>query len=199
MNRKEARGFSIFEKLLPVIVMAAGDSPTGRAFTLLHELTHLGLRQGGICDLADRDAIEVYCNRVAGATLVPREELESQPSVASSRKRREWTNEELEELAETFLVSEETMLRRLLILGYATQEFYRNKRGEYLEYYANMRQFGRSKLPVRRARALGGLYTAVVFDAYHRDAITLADVSDFLDTKLKWIPEIERMVLASSA
>jgi Zn-dependent peptidase ImmA (M78 family) len=42
----------------------------GRIFTLLHELAHIALNDGGICDLDDnlrRNAsaqIEAYCNRV---------------------------------------------------------------------------------------------------------------------------------------
>lgn len=44
---KEARGFSINERPLPCVVLNIKDAPTGRLFTLLHELAHIGLQQGG--------------------------------------------------------------------------------------------------------------------------------------------------------
>jgi len=43
----EVRGFSIEDRPLPAIVLNTDDSPKGRLFTLLHELTHLLLREGG--------------------------------------------------------------------------------------------------------------------------------------------------------
>ena len=47
---EEMRGFTIAERRLPVIVLNAKDSPRGRIFTLMHELTHLMLGQDGVCD-----------------------------------------------------------------------------------------------------------------------------------------------------
>src|SRR6202044_2284517 len=57
----EARGFSISLRPLPVAVVNIKDAPRGRIFTLLHELVHVMLNDGGICDLHDAD-IEAYCN-----------------------------------------------------------------------------------------------------------------------------------------
>ena len=54
-----------------------GDANAGRVFTLLHEFTHLLLRQGGVCDLVQTaentpdSRLEAFCNAVAGAALVP--------------------------------------------------------------------------------------------------------------------------------
>jgi IrrE N-terminal-like domain len=78
---EEARGFSISLKPLPAVVVNIKDAPRGRIFTMLHEVTHLALNDGGICDLDDnqrRNAsarIEAYCNRVAGAVLFPKNDL----------------------------------------------------------------------------------------------------------------------------
>src|SRR5579864_7802552 len=78
---EEARGFSISLKPMPAVVVNIKDAPRGRIFTMLHEVTHIALNEGGICDLDDnqrRNAsarIEAYCNRVAGAILFPKNEL----------------------------------------------------------------------------------------------------------------------------
>ena len=103
----EARGFSIADKPFPVIVVNGSDPVTARSFTLLHELAHIVLRNGGVCDLHhtvsprnEIDRVEVFCSRVAGAVLVPAE------------------------AARRFWVSCEVVLRRLLIVGKTTKDFY---------------------------------------------------------------------------
>lgn len=51
----EARGFSISINPLPVVVVNIKDAPRGRIFTLLHEVAHVMLSDGGTCDLHDAD------------------------------------------------------------------------------------------------------------------------------------------------
>lgn len=89
----EMRGFSISEEQFPVIVLNAKDSPRGRIFTLMHELTHLFLRNGGLCDLdeseevrSEEQRVEAYCNHVAGAVLVPRNALLQEKLVVEKKK-----------------------------------------------------------------------------------------------------------------
>jgi len=53
LKLEEARGFSISMKPLPVVVVNIKDAQRGRIFTLLHEVTHILLSEGGICDLHD--------------------------------------------------------------------------------------------------------------------------------------------------
>jgi transcriptional regulator with XRE-family HTH domain len=89
----EARGFSISERPLPVAVTNIKDAPRGRIFTLLHEASHILLRDGGICDLHESDEnersrVEAFCNHVAGATLFPRNALLGANTVQLHKKRR---------------------------------------------------------------------------------------------------------------
>jgi Zn-dependent peptidase ImmA (M78 family) len=63
-----------------------GDAQVGRTFSLLHELCHLILRDGGLClpgddRIREETDLEALCNRVAGATLVPAESLLAEPIV----------------------------------------------------------------------------------------------------------------------
>src|SRR4029077_13771241 len=74
----EARGFSMSEAIFPVIVANGRDTPRARIFTLLHEFVHLLLNNGGLCDFREcsgvnttEQRVEVFCNHVAGAVLVP--------------------------------------------------------------------------------------------------------------------------------
>jgi Zn-dependent peptidase ImmA (M78 family) len=121
----EMRGFSIAEDVLPVIAVNRKDKPNGRTFLLLHEFTHLMLRESGLCDLdedvalrpPEENRVEVFCNHVAGAALVPRANLLAEAIVVNKGERRhQWSDEELEVLARRYAISREVMLRRLLIL-----------------------------------------------------------------------------------
>lgn len=209
---EEMRGFSLNERRLPVIVLNAKDAPRGRIFTLMHEFTHLILSQGGVCDplrlgrharTAD-ERIEVYSNRVAGAILVPRDALLGQPVVAPLRGAREWSDEVLQQLADQFAVSREVVLRRLLILGRTTDDFYERKRGQYLAQYQALATRARERegfAPLFRVvvRDNGRRYTRLVLEALDRERITLADVSEYLGVRLKHLDDIAGAVERVSA
>jgi Zn-dependent peptidase ImmA (M78 family) len=130
IDLSEMRGYSLASQPLPVIVVNRKDSPAARQFTLLHELTHLMLHTSGLCDLeigsgrrGAEHSTEVFCNHTAGAALVPRALLLSDPIVKSHRGI-VWEDGELKSLAAAHSVSREVILRRLLIAGRTTQVFY---------------------------------------------------------------------------
>ena len=68
------RGFSLPHDLAPLVVVCT-DNARAKTFTLFHELAHLGLRDGetGACHvpIVSSDAVERWCDRVAGGALVP--------------------------------------------------------------------------------------------------------------------------------
>ena len=95
---------------LTVVVVNIKDAPRGRIFTLLHELAHIMLKEGGICDFHDADT-EAYCNRVAEAALFPREALLQSATVRKHRKDDPvWSDAELGELSRQFGGSREAAL-----------------------------------------------------------------------------------------
>ena len=143
----EMRGFSVAEEPMPVIVLNTKDAPNGRVFTLVHEFCHLLLRKGGICDLRDRrshrpedSTIEVFCNAVAAATLVPRRELIWSPLVRDHPGGIDWQESELRTLAGAFSVSWEVVLRRLLDTGQISRNAYRDRREAMLAGYRATRR-----------------------------------------------------------
>lgn len=103
----EMRGFSIAEWAFPIIAVNGSDWPRPRLFTLLHELAHLGLRDGGLCDLHEftgrahtaSDDIERFCNKVAAAVLMPRGDLLADQTVTSAGETYQWSLEELNALS----------------------------------------------------------------------------------------------------
>jgi Zn-dependent peptidase ImmA (M78 family)/DNA-binding XRE family transcriptional regulator len=202
LDLEEARGFSISLKPLPAVVVNIKDAYRGRIFTLLHEVTHLALNDGGICDLDDnqrRNAsarIEAYCNRVAGAVLFPRNELLATSEVRSHRSGDvPWSDAEIQALSRRFGGSREALLVRLLALGRTDEKFYYKKRDAYrLEYakWREQRKEGFAPPHVVSLSSAGPLFTTLVIENFNREHITASDVSDYLQVRVKHLPEIQR-------
>jgi Zn-dependent peptidase ImmA (M78 family) len=198
----EMRGFSIGEHPIPVIALNSKDAIRGRTFTLLHECTHILLRRSALCDLQDTAAVssheaervEWFCNEVAAAVLMSREALLGEEVVATASSRKRWTDEELLYLAGRFGVSIEAMLLRLVTLGKATREYFRERKPFFVHRYSSRSDTGFITYYPKKIRNLGRRYITTVLSAYDRDEITAADLCRYLDIKLKNVPAlIERL------
>ena len=201
VSEEEARGFSIYADSLPAVVVNVKDAPNGRSFTMLHELTHLALRQAGICDLREdqagqvTDEVEVFCNAVAGATLVPRRALESVPLFRSKPVGSRWADEEISGIARSFRCSREVFVRRLLTLGRVSEPFYREKRDQYRREYLETKRAAATgqQDPARQAVSnLGRLYVRAALDAFSQEMIHAGELAELLGTRLKHLNKIQR-------
>jgi Zn-dependent peptidase ImmA (M78 family)/DNA-binding XRE family transcriptional regulator len=184
---EEARGFSISLNPLPVAVMNNKDAPRGRIFTLLHEVAHLLLNDGGICDMHDSN-IEAYCNRVASAAIFPRDELLSCGLLREHRNGATWTDDELAAISRQFGGSREAALVRLLNLGLTTEKFYRSRHQEYLDAYklrAERQSSGFAPPHEVNLASAGPLFTRLVVDSLAQQKITTSDATDFLQIRTK--------------
>jgi Zn-dependent peptidase ImmA (M78 family)/transcriptional regulator with XRE-family HTH domain len=205
----EVRGFSISADMYPVIVVNAKDSPRGRVFTLIHEFAHVLLNLGGLCDLhttrrgsGREEEIEVFCNQVAGAFLLPSTEFLSEPILVAKAARATWDQSEVRLLAEKYSVSQEVVLRRLLTLGRISQSFYQQRRQELVEAYRRETervQGGFVPYHVLKTRDLGRAFIRLVLEAYHTETINSSDVAEMLGVKLKHLPTIEQDVTEPAA
>lgn len=201
----EMRGFSIPSDELPIIVLNGGDTHTGRVFTLFHEITHLLLNDGGVCDLYvpndDKSpdmALEMYCNAVAAEFLVPEAVLRR---IAPGNGIADWNEESLSTLARTFSVSREVILRRLLTLGRTTKAFYQEMREQYKIEFERAKEAARNKPnkagpspSVMAVRNLGKPFVRTVLEAYSQEKISLSKVSDYLGVKVRHLDRIGQLV-----
>jgi Zn-dependent peptidase ImmA (M78 family)/DNA-binding XRE family transcriptional regulator len=200
----EVRGFSISKFPLPVIVINRKDSPRGRIFTMLHEFVHILLRTGGLCEIGDDAALlpekrrqEVFCNHVAGAVIVPRDLLLNESVVKDNPRTTIWKDEDIASIAAKYGASRETVLRRLLILGRTTEEFYQRKRDEYRREYEQRVPDDKPIiiLPHTNVVSLTGKpFVRLVLDAFHQNKITASEVADYLDLRLKHFARLEDAV-----
>lgn len=188
----EMRGFSIATQPFPVIVLNSADAPFGRIFTLLHELTHIALRSDGVCTLdSHKDRTEIFCNAVAGATLLPKSWLTSYSS--------SWDDETIRAASKKFGASSQVVLRRLLTLGEITQAEYKIRKAIYeKEAEASIAKQSDKKIKLEQSTkaiaAAGKLFTKLVLDSYNRHKVTSSDVSDLLSVRIQHLSAIEEKV-----
>jgi Zn-dependent peptidase ImmA (M78 family)/transcriptional regulator with XRE-family HTH domain len=206
----EASGFAITADTLPVIAVNRKDPLTRRTFSLLHELVHLMVHLSGVSDL-ETDAnrppedqkIEVFCNQVAAAALVPKDDLLANPLLREHAKNSvDWSDAEIGELAKRFNVSREALLRRLLTVGMTTNQFYQAKRAQYLAEYAAQQKKKKEEaaeedmkrnMPQETVSNLGRPLVRMLLGNYYQDRITLSEISGYLGLKVKHLPKLERV------
>ena len=200
----EMLGLSIAYSEFPIIAINRKLRPNGRIFTMLHEFTHLLLGAGGLCDIDEgltrnpaEQRIEVFCNHVAGAALVPKEALLTHPLVEPARPPvRDWEDTTLRALARHFSASEEVVVRRLSIVGRTSRDFYARKRSEYRARQVSVTDedrkagtFGRN-MPLEAARNLGS-FARLVLDGYHAEILNLSEASRHLGVKADKVLAVE--------
>lgn len=208
---EEASGFAYWSDVLPFMVINRKDAYARRTFSMFHELAHLMLRQTGVSDLdiegprpADDEKIEVFCNQVAAAALMPRDLFLKETSVAAQGSgRHEWDDATVQSLSLTYGVSREAVVRRLLTLGRTTDAFYRRKRAQYAVEFQQQRQREREKnegkpiprnMPRETVADYGKPFVRRVIENYHLDRISLSDVSGYLGVKVRHVPGIEQQL-----
>jgi Zn-dependent peptidase ImmA (M78 family) len=211
IERDEASGFAYWADQLPFMVVNQKDAYSRRIFSLLHELAHLMLHQSGVSDL-DVDAprpnddarVEAFCNRVAAATLMPRDDFLAEHSIAERGSgTHEWPDAVIKALADTYSVSREAIVRRLLTFGRATETFYKGKRAQYgrefrLRLEAQKAQNEGKPIPRNMPRetiaSLGRPLVSLILMNYHQDRLTLSEVSGYLGVKTRHLPAIEQQL-----
>lgn len=210
INIETMRGFSISEFPLPVIGINSKDMPRGRIFSLLHELVHIMLRKSSVCDIneeymrsAEKQKIENFCNRVAGATLVPKVELIREYRQISKDKFIENIDTHLSELSKKFGASKEAILIRFVTLGLVNISFYHKKRKQFLKEYKEIEEKNKTRpaivtIPTKILSNVGLSFARLVITSYHQEKINSSNLSDYFGMKLKHLPKMENTVLSKS-
>ncbi|MGQ5701115.1 ImmA/IrrE family metallo-endopeptidase [Sandaracinobacteroides sp. A072] len=209
IDSEEASGFAFYAEQLPFIVVNRKDVWGRRVFSLFHELAHLALHRSGVSDLdssgirhASDQRIEAYCNQVAASVLMPKSSFLSEPIIANGdADRRDWSDADIENLAKTYSVSREAVVRRLLTFGRTTEAFYIQKRAEYAREYAALRRRQRElpeKKPIPRnmpretVNDAGRPLVMKLLSHYHSERLSLSELSGYLGVKTKHIAGIEQ-------
>jgi Zn-dependent peptidase ImmA (M78 family) len=202
---EEARGCAIADRPLPVVAFNSSDSVRGRVFTLFHEAAHVLL---GASTLHSRspyesdDKEEKWCNRVAAAALIPKNDLLDLYQVETRGKGATWTKTEIENLAGRYGVSPAALIRRLAAFDrIADQPFHTlrevfdqrrrsdtlaaDKDGEGGNFYNTA------------LTQLGSLLPRLAFQGFYANAIGASELSDIMGTKIENLGTFEKKVMGT--
>ncbi len=126
LNVAEFRGFALTDQYAPLIFVNGADAKSAQMFTLVHELAHIWLGEGGLSGfeslLPGGTEVEDWCNRAAAEFLVPSRALRE--SWAQARRE----ENPFEALARSFKVSSVVAARRAMDLKLIG-------RSSFLEFY----------------------------------------------------------------
>lgn len=83
LDSDEIQGFAIADRFAPFVFINTENWDSAQLFTLVHELAHIWIAQTGISNgieqienfSQDVNSIEIFCNKVAAAALIPMEYL----------------------------------------------------------------------------------------------------------------------------
>lgn len=179
------RGICLFADPLPTIVFG-NEAPGAQAFTLVHELGHVLLRQSGISGApggwgSGSANIEGWCNRFAASFLAPKD------AIAEALARPDTPSEQislgvLATLAKKFWISRHAMLIRLIDLGYVSANFYwKVMRPIFTKEEEEYKSFGRPPYYGKRfVGSRGEYYTSLVLEAWAQRRITAHNAAEYM-------------------
>jgi Zn-dependent peptidase ImmA (M78 family) len=202
MPKTEVRGFSISGPGgPPAIVLNTADTEPGRIFTLFHEYCHVLMGTGGIClpsTAIERHSLqgrELYCNRFAGAVLVPEEVLSAMPEALKLGTSAETpTDAQISAVAGVFNVSKQVLWYRLRDTGLISTQRFAAKWPLWHHQKTQVRpkRKGGPKAPVRVLSSRGLRFTSLVLDANHEQLITTNETLDYLAIQLGDLEAVEQ-------
>ena len=195
----EAKGFAIYDKKVPVIVLNTNDYPRSRIFTLLHELSHFIYGEDAIDDqyslmnFSSDDKLEIKCNYLAGAVLVPSLYLKNKITSLNLNINND-INTSLEVLARIFNVSQQVTLRRIYITGYLNQNQFNNTNNSLKESYLNndvKEKIKGGNFYVKFMKNNSKSFIYDILEAYRINKISHFNVMDYLNIKSTTLASLE--------
>ncbi len=193
------RGFALSDNLAPFVVINDQDSKAGQCFTLIHELAHIFMGQSGVSGppntgdvVSGHDAIERFCNDVAGYFLLPDIALNNRPS-ADAAANIDTVRGMISGTAELWSVSEAMVAYRFRRIGWIGQQVYTAILADYRARWLAFREQRRadrspeSKGPsfyVVRQFKLGNALLGVVYRSLYDNALSHTKAAKVLGVNL---------------
>jgi Zn-dependent peptidase ImmA (M78 family)/transcriptional regulator with XRE-family HTH domain len=203
MPIKDARAFSLIDGGCPVIVLNTGETVNARIFSLFHELGHVLLKKEGICNPShypehakQSKNVETFCNRFAGAFLVPKSNL-LENGLVKANNNHEWSDKTLGAISKEYRVSREVILRRLLIFNITSEIFYNKWRDKDEQRQQKLKEQkkgsgGGRNIARECIQQNSASIVSLIIESYHDNKLSKYDIADYLEVNLKHLPDIER-------
>ncbi len=191
-------GFCLLHPEFPVIYLNNSRAAVRQIFTLMHELAHILLGKNGVTRGINPHGtkIETFCNKFAAEFLVPSDDFETHTNYV------EYDDDVVEKLATHYKVSRPVILLKLVekrILNFEDYQ-YRVKRWTSL-YDLHKKKKSDKDSPGggsyynTQATYLGYKYMALAFNRYNQGLCSIEELADYLNVKVKQIPQFEDRLL----
>ena len=189
----EFRGFSVSDRIAPLIFVNGRDYRGAQIFTFAHELAHIWTGEGGISnpdyglqyEQSER-GIELFCNRVAAEVLVPGDEFKAQWRTGDIR-----LDANLSELSRRYKVSRMVILRQALDHGFLSPASYREAYVDLVdraERGSNQSGGGNNNYNVVARN--GATLTRAVVSSAASGTLMSSQAADLLGVRVKTLPSI---------
>jgi Zn-dependent peptidase ImmA (M78 family) len=203
-KQKEISGFCVYHSEFPLIVVNNSTAPTRQIFTLFHELAHLLVHVSGITKEDDSyiaqlsgesKQIEIFCNKFAAELLLPTDDFNAKLKHFGTDRN------SVAEIARIFKVSREVILRRLLDMRLITKQRYETDANYFNEEYKKSvaSRPGGGNYYATQATYLSENYARLAFSKYYRGSISVDQLADYLNVKVKSVPGLEPFILQKTS
>ena len=209
MPVKDARGFSLTDIEPYVIVVNESDAMNAKIFTLFHEYGHILLNESAVCNMDSGDIgntrikrIEYWCNRFAGAFLVPEDFLKKEMCIETLLKKAHYSRI-ASSLANMLKISKESALMRLLTLDYISPDEFRTERDKIRADTLLKKTLAKERLKQSTKKGgpaifldqkcldeKGHRFVSLVLKNSDLGYITSKDALDYLDVKLRHLEKL---------
>ena len=206
-------GFCLHDEVFPLIYINNSMPATRQIFTLFHELAHIMFKIGGIdfggIDFrqneyiekleGDNKRIEVICNKFAGEFLVPGSDFKEK-SKNVEKLRDDALEKEISKIANYYKISREVILRRCLDYNLVSQDIYNkfvDKWSKLFEKAYKKATKGGGNWYATQNTYRSRAFLELAFRKYYRHQITIDQLSEHIDIKIKNIEKFESTFLKS--
>ncbi len=197
---QSARGFSLMDKVPPVIVLNQSDNVLARIFTLFHEYGHILLESPEIYAeeeeiSANNLEVETWCNRFSSEFLVPESVLRDDMDFQNFLKSQQLSElpEILKSLSKKFKVSRYAVLTKVRSLNLISQSDYESEKAKLKQEPIPAKGKVFIKPPQKCIHEKGKKFVSLVLQSKERGLITTADIVEYLSVKLKHLNKIEEL------
>ena len=197
LSDKGHRGFSLYDRLAPLIAVNSAYNPSARIFSYVHELGHLLTRTDSICYQTPNQHDERWCEEFAAAFLLPNDALTDfilkkfGPNPIEDFY-------QIQRIANYFNVSLRAVTVRLIQLNRAHQNLY-----DEVDARADFRKPGGgggkgATSPEIRLREWGSRYPALLLEAEHAGLLQRQDLLEYLNLSSTQLRSLEDILTTQS-
>lgn len=201
VSTQEMRGFSAALRPMPIIGINSKDSPTGRIFTLFHELAHILIgetildTQGLSWTAVHSHTTEQFCNRVAAATLVPiDEDFRHASRQAATKQGTPWTNDGVRSLATLYKVSSAVVVRRQKAANLIDASTFSALRQAFDSARPAEESGGGGNFYANVVAHLGTLLPQLAFRNHYAAKLTRSELAEIFGLKANYLGRLEERV-----